>query len=152
MSFCNTHEGSVLNRIFTDTQMVKNGPGGDGGNFNFSTDGFYISLHTSSPGETGSLTNEVSGTGYVRKAISFTALTSVGNQISSAADVQWASIGGTWSSGNNITHFGIHLGNPGSPANPDTSMIAYGTFSVGKPATSGDTVTIAAGDIDITMD
>lgn len=152
MSFCNTHEGSVLNRIFTDTAIVKDGPGGTDGTFNYSTDGFYISLHTNSPGETGSLTNEVSGTGYSRKAIAFTALTAVGNTISNSGAVEWASIGGTWSGGSDITHFGIHLGNPGTPNNPDETMIAYGSFTVGKPATSGDTVTIALGDIDISLD
>lgn len=143
MSFTNEGEGMVLNRIFTTTTMKSDGTAGSTG-FTVGTDDFFISLHTSDPGEAGTAA-EITGTGYVRKAIAFTAVTSVGNTISNSAQIQWASIGGTWSSGANITNFGIHLTTSGT-------MIAKGAFGTPKPATSGDTVTIAIGDIDITMD
>ena len=146
MSFTNDGEGQVLNRIFTTTTM-KQGGITDTTDFVHGTTDFYISLHENDPGETGTASEPTGGAdGYSRKVISFTALTSAGNQISNANAISWASIGGTWRSGNNIAYFGIHLGSTGS-------MIAKGAFTGGgAPATSGDTVSIAIGAIDITMD
>ena len=149
MSFTNDGEGQALNRIFTTTTM-KQGGITDTTAFVHGTTDFYISLHESSPGETGATTSEVAGpvgsTSYERKVITFTALTAEGNQISNTSPISWSSIGATWRSGNNIGHFGIHLGATGE-------MLCYGSFTGGgAPATSGDTVTIAAGAIDITLD
>ena len=148
MSFTNDGEAQVLNRIFTNQSMQVTAIN-SGANFTPGTDDFYISLHENDPGEAGTASEPTgSGDGYERKIISFAALTSAGatNTISNAGALTWSSIGGTWRSGNNIGYFGIHLGSTGT-------MIAKGAFDGGgAPATSGDTVSIAIGAIDITMD
>ena len=149
MSLTDDGEAQCLNRIFTDAAIKKGGLG-VGDDFNYSTDGFYIALYTTDPTDTGGGA-EVTGTGYLRKAIAFTAISTVTagtNTISNTSPIEWASIGGTWSGGTDIGYFGIHLGASGTNSG---EMIAYGTITTPKPATSGDTVTIAAGAIDISF-
>lgn len=150
MSFVDDCEAQALNVIFTGATLKKGGIGGTD-NFSHGVDGFFIALYTTDPTDTGSAGTEVTGTDYSRKAIAFTALTSATagtNTISNTSPVSWASIGGTWSSGTNIQYFGIHMGAAGADSG---QMIAHGSITTPKPATSGDTVTIAAGAIQISL-
>ena len=79
----------------------------------------YMSLHTVDPGETGSVANEVSGNGYARTAIAFSAAAS--RQVIQNGQVTFPQvITAPWGT---ITHFGIHTANTGAG-----NMIGYGAF------------------------
>lgn len=150
MSFTDDGEAQVLNVIFTGATLKKDGITGSNA-FSHGSDGLLIALYTTDPTDTGSAGAEVTGTDYSRKAIAFTALTTATagtNTISNTSAITWSSIGGTWSSGSNIEYFGIHLG---AASGTSGEMIAHGAITVPKPATSGDTVTIAIGAIDISL-
>lgn len=157
--FTNEGEVQLLSYVLKGVTLKADGFGGstaftpsDTGGAN---QGVYISLHhTASPGENGVLTNEVStsGTGYSRKLVAFTAGTeststdtALGTVMSNSAQISWTA-SGDWNGSSNITHFGLHFGSGASNA-----MFMYGALTVAKPVTNGDTVTIAAADIDITL-
>ena len=79
----------------------------------------YMSLHTVDPGETGSVANEVSGNGYARTAIAFSAAAS--RQVIQNGQVTFPQvITAPWGT---ITHFGIHTASTGAG-----NMIGYGAF------------------------
>lgn len=79
----------------------------------------YMSLHTVDPGETGSVANEVSGNGYARTAIAFSAAAT--RKIIQNGQVTFPQvITAPWGT---ITHFGIHTASTGAG-----NMIAYGAF------------------------
>lgn len=158
--FTNEGEVQLLSYVLKGVTLKADGFGGstaftpsDTGGAN---QGVYISLHhTASPGENGVLTNEVStsGTGYSRKLVAFTAgteststNTALGTVMSNSAQISWTA-SGDWNGSNDITHFGLHFGSGTSNA-----MFMYGALTVAKPVTNGDTVTIAAADIDITLE
>ena len=158
--FTNEGEVQLLSYVLKGVTLKADGFGGstaftpsDTGGAN---QGVYISLHhTASPGENGVLTNEVSttGTGYSRKLVAFTAgteststNTALGTVMSNSAQISWTA-SGDWNGSNNIAYFGLHFGSAASNA-----MFMYGALTVAKPVTNGDTVTIAAADIDITLE
>jgi hypothetical protein len=164
--FTNEGEVQLLSYVLKGVTLKADGFGGstaftpsDTGGAN---QGVYISLHhTASPGENGVLTNEVStsGTGYSRKLVAFTAGTeststdtALGTVMSNSAQISWTATG-DWNGSSNITHFGLHFGSGYSAGPPVVSntMFMYGALTVAKPVTNGDTVTIAAADIDITL-
>lgn len=79
----------------------------------------YMSLHTVDPGETGSVANEVSGNGYARTAIAFSAAAT--RQVIQNGQVTFPQvITAPWGT---VTHFGIHTASTGAG-----NMIGYGTF------------------------
>jgi hypothetical protein len=79
----------------------------------------YMSLHTSSPTETGSVAAEVAGNGYARTAIAFSAAGT--RQVIQDGQVTFPQvITNPWGT---VTHFGIHTASTGSD-----NMIGYGTF------------------------
>jgi hypothetical protein len=79
----------------------------------------YMSLHTSSPGETGSVANEVAGNGYARTAIAFSAAAT--RQVIQNGQVTFPQV--VTASWGTVTHFGIHTASSGAG-----NMIGYGTF------------------------
>ncbi len=79
----------------------------------------YMSLHTVDPGETGDVANEVSGNGYARTAIAFSAAAT--RQIIQNGQVTFPQvITAPWGT---ITHFGICTASSGAG-----NMIGYGEF------------------------
>lgn len=79
----------------------------------------YMSLHTSSPGETGSVAAEVAGNGYARTAIAFSAAGT--RQCIQNGQVTFPQV--ITSSWGTVTHFGINTASTGAG-----NMIGYGTF------------------------
>lgn len=100
----------------------------------------YIGLATTSFGDDNSGT-EISGNGYVRKAITFNSAASGATDNDSAVEFDPAT--GTWGT---ISHFGIF--DAGSGGN----LLIHGAFATSKVIETGDILRIAAGDMDITAD
>ena len=79
----------------------------------------YMSLHTVDPGETGSVANEISGNGYARTVIAWSAAST--RQIIQNGQVTFPQvITAPWGT---VTHFGIHTASTGAG-----NMIGYGAF------------------------
>ena len=98
-----------------------------------------VSLHTVSPGETGSTANEVSGFAYARvQGVGWTVTANVA-QNTGAINFPQAS-GGSWGL---ITHVGIHDQSSGT-------MIFYGALAASKQVDDQDTISFAAGALTIT--
>lgn len=98
----------------------------------------YVSLHTADPGNTG--TSEVSATGYARQATAFnTAATKATDNSSSEA---WTiSAGGPVT----VTHWGIWDTVSGG------NFLFGGSLSSSKTMNNGDSLTAAAGVLDISL-
>lgn len=95
----------------------------------------YVSLHTSSPGETGDQsTNEISYTGYARVAVarSGSGWTVSGNSVSPAAAITFGAM--TAGAGGTVTHFGIGTGSSGTGY-----LMYYGTVTPNISVTNGVT-------------
>lgn len=79
----------------------------------------YMSLHTADPGETGSVAAEVSGNGYARTIIAFSAAAT--RQCIQNGQVTFPQvITAPWGT---VTHFGVHTASTGAG-----NMIGYGAF------------------------
>ena len=99
----------------------------------------YLSLHTSSPGETDG--NEISGNGYSRQAIAFDAAHATNGTAANSDVESFTASGGSFGA---ITHFGIHDASTGG------NLLYYGAVSPNKTIADGDTLQFAAGSIVIT--
>jgi hypothetical protein len=116
---------------------------------------WFISLHTADPGDTTSIANEATGTGYARVAI---------NAISPGTSPAWAAptgtttktlananaitfgpSGGAWSGGANLTFFGV------CSASSAGNLLARGSLtSPVSVAGTGVTITFATGQLALT--
>lgn len=144
MSLTNTAETDLLTLMFNNTNWSNIGDAT--GLQGSSTAGdFYISLHTATPGETGSDANEVSGGSYARVAVARSAggWTISGNNASNTAAITFPTATGSWGT---ITYFGMHYDNGAS------SMIAYGALTSSKAITTDDVFEFAIGDLDVDLD
>ena len=79
MSLTNTFEATVLTWLLTASSATR-------------PTSWYIGLFTVAPTDSGGGT-EVSGTAYVRKAVTFTV---TGDTASNSAAVEWPVAGGSW--------------------------------------------------------
>lgn len=97
----------------------------------------YLALYTVAPTESTSGT-EVTGGSYVRKAVTFTAASS--GATSNSANVDFTGMP-------SCTVVAVAVCDALSSGN----IIAYGTLNANKVVASGDTLRIASGDLDITI-
>ena len=112
---------------------------------------WHISLHTADPGDATTIGSEVTGTGYARVAVNAIGGASPAWQItgtnptvlSNANTVTFAASGaGGWSSGTNITYFGVCSASSGG------NLLARGSLaSAVSVAGSGVTISFAAGQL-----
>lgn len=100
----------------------------------------YVALFTTAPGEDASGT-ELSGNGYTRQSAAFTAPTS--GATSNNADVSFTASGGNWGT---VTHFALF------DAASNGNMLFHGALGQSRDVLDGETLTIATGDLDITLD
>lgn len=98
----------------------------------------YIGLATASFGEDASGT-ELSGSGYARQAINFSAAS--GGTTSNNANVDFPSATGNWGS---VSHYSLWDASSGG------NMLIHGAFTTAKTISTGDILRIASGDLDIT--
>jgi len=146
MSATNAFETALLNLYFLNTDHANIGDAG--GLQNSATAGvFYISLHTSDPGETGTqTTSEATYTSYARVSVarSGSGWAVSGNNVSNAAAVDFpAATGGSES----ITHFGI-----GSDSSGTGNLFFKGALLSPLSVSSGITPSFAIGDLDVNLD
>ena len=115
MSKTNAYENALLELVFKNTNFALVGDA-TGLRGSSTAGSFYVSLHTSDPGEAGDqTTNETTYGGYARIAVarSGSGFTVTGNSVSPAANIGDT----TWdctSSTATITHFGIGTASSGA--------------------------------------
>lgn len=98
-----------------------------------SLDGTYLCLFTASPGEAGSLTNEVTGGSYARVAATFNAASTDGSNATTktlSGDLSFTAASADWGT---ITHFGF------ASASSAGTLRWYAPLDVAKTVLSGDT-------------
>ena len=131
MSFSNTLENELLEHILNNANIADIGDA-TGLRGSSTAGSFYLSLHTSSPGETGTQsTNETSYTSYARVAVarSGSAWTVTGNSASPAAAIDFPeATGGTAT----ITHVGL-----GTASSGTGKLVLYGSLSPSISVASG---------------
>ena len=146
MSATDVFENGLLSLIFENADYANVGDAT--GLRGSSTAGvFYISLHTSSPADTGSqTTNEAAYTDYARESV---ARSTAGWSVASGVADNDAAITFTIASGGSETenYFGI-----GSDASGAGNLFLWGALSAGLAVSSGITPEFAAGDLDVTLD
>ena len=98
----------------------------------------YVALYTASPSDSGGGT-EVSGSGYARQVAAFDAAASGATQNSGNIDF-------TNMPACTVVAIGIH------DALTDGNLLVWGTLSTNKSLDAGDTLRVATGDLDISLD
>ena len=119
-------ENAVLNYVLRDTA-------------DWAPTAVYLSLHTADPAEDGSGA-EVSGGSYARQAITFNAAHATNGTIDNSSDEEFTNMPAC-----TVTHIGIW--DHATAGN----LLFYGAVSASKTVTSGDTISLAAGSLDITL-
>lgn len=145
MSATNVFENGLLSLIFENANYANVGDAT--GLRGSSTAGvFYISLHTSSPGETGSqTTNETAYTNYARVSVarSTAGWTVASGTADNDATITFAQSG----SSSTITDFGI-----GSDASGAGNLFMKGTLTASLAVANLITPSFAAGALDVSLD
>ena len=126
MSFSNFLETEILDHVF-------------GGAAYTAPSTHYLALFTATPGETGGGT-EVSGNGYVRKAVAFT---TSGNTTSNTSAVEYPTATGSFGT---VTSVGVF------DASTSGNLMAFAALSSSKTIETGDVFRVPAADLDITLD
>jgi hypothetical protein len=98
---------------------------------------WYLALYSAAPNDAGGGT-ELSGSGYSRQAVDFGT-----DGKSNVEDVVFEASGGDWAE---ATHVGIF------DAPTSGNLILYGAMTAPKQLDDGDTLTFAAGAIDVSLD
>lgn len=113
----------------------------------------YMSLHTGDPGEDGQAGNEATGTGYARVSRAATdwdvATDADPSVLDNATEIAFPQAGGDWSAGADFTHVGIwtHASNA-----TEAEYVGACALTTAKPVLNGDTLSIAAGSLTISLD
>lgn len=109
----------------------------------------WVALHTASPGDTASPTNEVSASGYGRvqrdpSDANWTAASATDGNTDNAAAITFGVPGANWGT---ITHFSIW------DAETNGNMLIWGTVTPNKTVNNGDPApSFATGALDVTFD
>ena len=146
MSMSNTSETKLLQLLFQNDAWELVGDA-SGLQPSAAAGSFYVSLHSSDPGEAGDqTTNEISYTGYGRVAVARTTggWSVSGNQVSNVATVQF----GECTAGSaTATHFAV-----GTASTSTGSIIYSGSLSASRSISSGITPLFNAGALQGTVD
>lgn len=146
MSATNVFENGLLSLIFENANYANVGDA-TGLRGSSTAGSFYISVHTASPGETGTqTTSESAYTSYARVAVArSTAGWSVTSGVcdNDSAITFPACTGGT----STLTDFGI-----GSDSSGTGNLFMYGALTASLAVSSGITPSFAAGALDNTLD
>lgn len=127
-AFSNYAENLVLDWVFTNGAATR-------------PTAWYVSLHTADPTEVGNV-GELSGNGYARQAVTFSAASAGANSNS-----------GTLTFGpNTTTNWGLVTHVAVWDAATTGNCLAYGALSSSVTINVGDSLVISAGNLDITLD
>lgn len=133
MSFSNYLEEAVLDHIT--------------GKASYTAPTVYVGLSSTTPSEDGTNVTEPSGGSYARVQTSASDWDSaVGGAISNANAITFAQATADWVSGSNLTHLVAYDAASGG------NLLFYGALGTAKPVLNGDTASIPANDLDITLD
>lgn len=102
---------------------------------------WYVALYTAAPDDTGGGT-EVSGSGYTRQSVTFSAASSPGGTTSNTGAVTFTASGGSWGT---VSHIGIH------DASTAGNLLWHGSMTASKSVADGDTLEFSIGNIDLTL-
>lgn len=102
---------------------------------------WYVALYTAAPSDSGGGT-EVSGSGYARQSVTFSAASSPGGTTSNSGAVTFTASGGNWGV---ISHIGIFDNSSGG------NLLWHGSMTASKTINDGDTLEFAIGNIDLTI-
>lgn len=105
----------------------------------------YLALFTSDPGETGSLSGEIStsGTAYSRQAVTFAAASS--GTSATNATVTFSAATASWGT---ITHVAVMDGSTAGAGN----VLFYGAVTTSKTIDTGDTFQVTSGNLTVSLD
>ena len=105
----------------------------------------YLALFTADPGETGTLTNEVTNANaYARVEISSKFSAAANETSSNTTEIAFVQATGSWGT---VTHIGLMDSGTHAAGN----MIYHGQLTASKDVGNGDTFKIAVGDLSITL-
>jgi hypothetical protein len=123
-------EARVLNHIFRGTAST-------------SPSTLYVALFLNNPTDAATGT-EVSGTGYARRTVTFTAPTQVNGaaQITNEQDIEFAQAGSNWGT---VTHAAIYDALTGG------NMYYYGPLNSPKEIQTSDILKVLAGELKLTL-
>jgi hypothetical protein len=99
----------------------------------------YLALHTADPTDAGTGA-ECSGGSYARQAITFNAAHATAGTIDNSSAEEFTNMPAC-----TVTHIGIW------DAASSGNLLFHGAVSASKTVTSGDTISLAAGSLDITL-
>lgn len=123
MPFTTATANKIIDKILRNTDFVH-------------PTSLYVSLHTADPAQNG--TNEVTGGGYTRKLVNFTA--GALKASSNSNDVEFTAMPTI-----TVTHIGLWSASTGG------NFWWGGSLTVSKALTDGDTLKIPVGDLDVTL-
>jgi len=126
MSFSNTFETHVLNYVFNATSVTR-------------PTSWFLALFTAAPTD-GSSGTEVTGGGYLRKAV---ALTVSGNTATNSGIIEYPTATANYGTVVAVGVFDLVA---------NGTLIAYGSLSTNKTIETNDTLRVPASDITITLD
>ena len=101
----------------------------------------YVGLHTGSPLDNNTGSNEISGNGYTRKVAAFASAAS--GSASTNATVTFPAATGTWGT---ITHISVY------DAATTGNLLFHGAVTTSKTIATGDTFQISSGNLTISLD
>ena len=127
MSFSNFLELEVLDHVFRNSAYT-------------APSTIYVALFTSAPNDSGGGT-EVSGNGYARQSMAFSAAS--GGSISNSSSVEFPTATGSQGT---ITHVGLFDASSGG------NLLAYGALTASKAVGSGDVFRFNAAALTISLD
>lgn len=102
---------------------------------------WHLALYTAAPSDAGGGT-ELSGNGYAREAVTFSAAATPGGTTANTGEVTFAADGGDWGE---ITHIGIF------DAATSGNLLWHGAMTTARTVNDGDQLVFAVGDIDLTL-
>jgi len=102
---------------------------------------WYVALYTGAPSDSGGGT-EVSGSGYVRKAVTWATATGTAGTTSNSNAPSFTASGGAFGT---VTHIGIHDAESGG------NLLWHGAMTASKTIADGDTLEFSVGNIDLTL-
>ncbi len=106
----------------------------------------YVAVSSTTPTDDGTGVTEPSGGGYARIATTAADWTTAARKATSnAQDLSFAQASADWAGGANMTHGVLYDAATGG------NMLGFGALTTPKNVLSGDTLSIPAGSLDITL-
>jgi hypothetical protein len=122
-------ESALVNHVLRNTEYVRPAS-------------VWVALLTSSPGETGTMTSELSGDAYARQQVTFGAPTQVDGraEVANSDEILFPQATGNWSE---ATHFAI------MDASSSGNALYYAALTTPRTASTGDQIRFPVGSLKV---